>query len=220
MESSKSRYLRALRFGWLTGFYDSIVALPTRERVFKTKLIDQACIPSNGLVLDVGCGTGTLAIWVKQKVPNATVTGLDVDEKILEIAREKVEKEGFPIRFDRGMSNEMRYEESRFDRVLSSLFFHHLNKKDKQRTFEEIYRVLRPGGELHIADWGKARNVFMRGLFYIVQLLDGFETTSDNVEGLLPQMMTAAGFSNVGVCEEVQTVYGTIALYRGQKRFS
>jgi hypothetical protein len=57
----------------------------------------------------------------------------------------------------------------------------------------------------------------MRGLFYAVPLLDGFETTQDNVEGLLPQLFTEGGFQDVTLHEEFSTVYGTLALYQACK---
>ena len=104
-----------------------------------------------------------------------------------------------------------------FDRVVSSLFFHHLTRTDKERTIREVLRVLKPGGQLHVADWGKPTSRLMRRLFYAVQLLDGFETTQDNVEGLLPQLFTQGGFQDVTLHQKFSTVYGTLALYHAAK---
>ena len=76
-----------------------------------------------------------------------------------------------------------------FSGIVSSLLLHHLTTDSKRRTLEQAYLLLRPGGMLHIADWGQAQNALMRAAFLGVQLLDGFETTVDNVEGrLLPLM--------------------------------
>jgi len=51
---------------------------------------------------------------------------------------------------------------SSFDRVVSSLVFHHLTSENKRRTLVKVRELLRPGGELHIADWGRPHNALMR----------------------------------------------------------
>ncbi|MFU8821039.1 MAG: class I SAM-dependent methyltransferase [Gammaproteobacteria bacterium] len=91
---------------------------------------------------------------------------------------------GVEIVNDQGLSTELPHESESFDRVLSSLFFHHLSREDKGRTAKEVYRGLKPRGEFHIVDWGKAQNSLMRTLFWLVQLLDGLENTRDHVQGL------------------------------------
>lgn len=73
---------------------------------------------------------------------------------------------------------------------------------------------MRPGGVLHVADWGQAANPLMRVLFYLVQLLDGFKTTADNVAGRLPQFMRECGFVDVAETRRFATPLGTISLYR------
>lgn len=217
MEKNEAPYLPALRYAWLTRLYDPIVALTTRERLFKSRLIEQARIPEQADVLDVGCGTGTLAVMIKRRYPRATVTGIDADPHILAIAARKAQTHGTAVRFDRGYSYALPYDDDRFTRVLSSLFFHHLTRTHKERTFREIHRVLAPGGEFHVADWGQPRHLLARGLFLTIRLLDGFETTEDNVAGRLPRLMVAAGFKNVGVVGHVSTIYGTLTLYRARK---
>ncbi|MFT5132357.1 MAG: ubiquinone/menaquinone biosynthesis C-methylase UbiE [Gammaproteobacteria bacterium] len=217
MNKDDNTYIPALKFNWLTGIYDPVIALTTRERAFKTRLIKQAAIRDGHEVLDVGSGTGTLSIWIKKKTRAAYVTGLDGDEKILSIARRKAKKAGVDINFTHGMSYEMPYQDERFDRVLSSLFFHHLNTQNKERTFRECFRVIKPGGQLHIADWGKPANGLMRLLFYQIQLLDGFKTTEDNIRGYLPPLMRISGFENVEIFGEVSTIFGTMTLYRAIK---
>jgi ubiquinone/menaquinone biosynthesis C-methylase UbiE len=91
------------------------------------------------------------------------------------------------------MAFELPYPDASFDRVISSLLFHHLTRENKERTLREVFRVLRPGEELHVADWGKAQNWPMRVAFLLVQMLDGFETTADNVNGLLPELFAWPG---------------------------
>ncbi|MCZ6503066.1 MAG: class I SAM-dependent methyltransferase [Gammaproteobacteria bacterium] len=212
-----SEYIPALRYRWLTSLYDPIIAITTREKKFKKHLIDLADIKTNDAVLDVGCGTGTLAIGIKKTASGANVIGIDGDPEILELARRKAQKEKVEIVFDQGLSFDLPYQNSQFDRCLSSLFFHHLTLDNKLRTFREIHRVLKIGGQCHIADWGKPTNLFMRLLYYQIQVLDGFKTTRDNVEGQLPALMQSSGFSNILIKEELATIFGTMTLYSAKK---
>jgi len=207
----------ALGYRFLTALYDPVVALTVRERTFKSRLVAQAAIAPGHAVLDVGCGTGTLAVRIKRTVPGASVIGLDGDPTVLAIARRKAARAGVAVRFDEGYAYALPYPDAAFDRVLSSLFFHHLTRDAKQRTIAEVHRVLRPGGELHVADWGKASNALMRGLFYSVQLLDGFATTRDNVEGRLPALFARGGFEAVSEGEAIATIWGTLALYSARR---
>ena len=69
--SQAHSFVPALGFDWLTRFYDPFVGLLLRERTLKQRLIDQAGIKPGQEVLDLGCGTGTLAIMVKQACPGA-----------------------------------------------------------------------------------------------------------------------------------------------------
>ena len=108
----------------------------------------------------------------------------------------------------------MPYSESCFDRVLTSLVFHHLTAEQKHNSLVEIKRVLKPNGELHIADWGKASSILMRSLFFFVQLLDGFKTTNDNIKGLMPAYIENAGFKKVEIKKNYSTVFGTLTLYK------
>src|SRR4029078_7875318 len=98
--------------------------------------------------------------------------------------------------------------------LVASVVLHHLAPGAKRRALAEAFRVLVPGGELHVADWGRPQNALMRALFYGVQLLDGFATTAENVEGMLPELFREAGFRDVGETESFSTVLGTLALYR------
>lgn len=216
-QANPQQYIPALRFAWLTPAYDIVVRTTTRETSVKTALIEQAGISPGQRVLDLGCGTATLALWVKQRHPDAQVTGIDADPAALEIAARKARRSDVSIGLDPGFSFRLPYADASFDRVLSSLFFHHLTWADKQRTARELYRVLRPGGQLHVADWGRATGPVMRAAFVAIQLLDGFANTRDNVRGKLPALFDEAGFGGVAQTRTFPTVFGTLALYRAVK---
>ncbi len=212
MSGQNDAYIPALRYSWLTPFYDTVVRWTTRESTFKRALVNQVDIRPKHRLLDIGCGTATLTIDLKVACPDADVTGLDGDSGILQTAREKALVAGVLVSLEQGYSYALPYDDNSFDRVVSSLFFHHLTTENKRRTLVEIKRVLTPGGELHVADWGAAQNIVMRGMFFLVQFLDGFETTADNVQGRLPTLIGEAGFEDVRKTTELATPLGTIAL--------
>lgn len=211
------RYVPALGFKSLTRLYDPIVALTTREREVKQRLIEQAALRGGHRVLDLACGTGTLAIMMKRHVYDAAMEGVDGDAEILQRARRKARAQGVEVALSVGLSTALPFESRAFDRVLSSLFFHHLTSADKVRTVREVFRVLRPGGECHLADWGKPSGRLQRASFLIVRALDGFACTRDNVEGRLPALFTQAGFEDVQLRHEFTTMLGTMALISMRK---
>ena len=210
-------YLPALRFRALTRFFDPLLRVAMPEERLKRRLVEQARPAGASRILDVGCGTGTLAILVKQAAPGAEVVGLDADPEILEIAREKSERAGTEVRFVHGFSTALPFDDGTVDRVLSSLFFHHLEGEAKRHTAAEIARVLRPGGELHVADIGRPSDPLMRALVMQVRVFDGFEQTRDNVNGALPEIFAGAGLDEVSEGERFRTAVGTVALYRARR---
>jgi SAM-dependent methyltransferase len=210
-------YVPALGHHWLTPFYDVVVRATTRERRFKQALIRQACFVPGQRVLDLASGTGTLAIWIKQREPLLDVTGVDIDTAVLARAARKAKSANAAVNFTHALSYELPYPAAHFDRVVSSLFFHHLSWQNKTRTAQELFRVLKPGGELHVADWGRPANLLMRGLFLMIRCLDGFEATRDNAAGRLVSLFEGAGFVDVSERRTFSTIFGTLALYRGVK---
>ena len=209
-------YIPALKYNWLTKFYDGLIENFLRENFFKTALLNQATIPNPKSIIDIGSGTGTLTLMLHKKFPDATIAGIDGDENIIRIANKKNTGLG-KVYFQQGMSYNLPFEEHTAHIITSSLMLHHLTDADKLKTLKESLRVLKPKGEILIADWGKPSNPLMRLLFYIVQLLDGFETTTSNTKGMVAEYMKRSGFSNVTVCQKIDTALGTIDIYKGLK---
>lgn len=192
--------------------------LTTRESSFKAALVSQLALRGDERVLDIGCGTATLTLMLKRRFPDAQVSGADGDPEILRIARAKALQANQQVELHEAMAQALPFPGEHFDCVVSSLFFHHLDRPEKLASLAEVHRVLKPGGELHIADWGRATGPFTRAAFLPVQLLDGFPNTSDNVNGLLPHLMAHTGFESPQETGRFVTVFGNVALYRARKR--
>ncbi len=120
------KYIPALGFHSLTRLYDALIKCFMPESGFKRRLVNQAKIRKNDRILDLGCGTGTLTILIKQLYPDTEVFGVDADEKVLQIAEEKAAKAGAHLRLNQGMAIQLPYQDHSFQRVLSSLVIHHL----------------------------------------------------------------------------------------------
>ena len=207
-----SRYIPALSFKWLTPVYDPLLKWVMREETFKLKLIQQASIQPRMKVLDLGCGTGTLTLMIKRAHPTAEVTGMDGDPEVLDIARDK--SRGTEIQWDEGLATSPPYPDSVFDRVVTSLVIHHLATDDKRRTFKEIYRVLKPQGELHVLDFGPPHSSITR---IMTKYMRRLEETADNFDGLIPLFVTEAGFRSVREAEHLVTVFGPLSMWRAVK---
>jgi ubiquinone/menaquinone biosynthesis C-methylase UbiE len=218
MEMHEHGYLPALRFHSLTRFYDPIVRVTTREAEFKRRLLAQAAIDPGDRVLDLGCGTGTLAIAAKRAQPAAEVIGLDADADILERAHRKASAARLEIEFVRGLSTQLPFPDGSVNRVLATLFFHHLDAHAKRDTIEEVARVLRPGGELHVADWGAPAGALMSLLAWQIRLLDGLEPTRENLAGELPRLFESGGLRDSAETGQLATLFGTLCLYSARRR--
>jgi ubiquinone/menaquinone biosynthesis C-methylase UbiE len=208
------KYIPALSYDRLTPLFDPVLRRTMRELELKRRLIDQARIEPGQRVLDLGCGTATLAILIKQIHPDAIVVGLDGDPKILAIAEAKAAKAGVDLTLDRGLAFEMPYPDQSFDRVVSSLVIHHLITENKRRAFKEVYRVLRPGGELNVLDFGRPHNFYTSIVSLLIRRL---EEATDNVQGSLPAMIRDTGFDQVEVTQRFTTIFGSLSLYQASQ---
>jgi ubiquinone/menaquinone biosynthesis C-methylase UbiE len=216
MQNPADHYVPALSHNWLTPLYDPVIRWTMPELRIKRELVRQLRIKAGHRVLDLGCGTATLTLLAKKTHPNASLVGLDGDAKILAIASRKAKEAGLGVSFDQGMAFSLPYADASYDRVMSSLVFHHMTRINKTKTLLEAHRVLRAGGELHIADYGKPQNVLMAIASLPGRLFDG-KTTADNVKGLLPELIRQAGFLEVCESARFSSAFGTVSLYSGRK---
>jgi ubiquinone/menaquinone biosynthesis C-methylase UbiE len=149
---ARRTYLPAAGRDAFLPLYDFITKLTGADEARRI-LLDQAELRPGQRVLDVGCGTGSLTMLLKQLHPEIEVVGLDPDPKALSRATRKAQRAATFPEFDQGFSDELQYPANSFDHVFSSFMFHHLPADRKAGTLGEIRRVLKPGGDLHMLDF-------------------------------------------------------------------
>ena len=212
--TSDTTYTPALGRPELSGLYDAAISLLTRERRWREALLRQIAPRAGDVILDVGCGTGTLAVLIKQAAAAADVTGLDPDPDILERAGRKAANAGVSIAFNQGFARDAAVVgDGDLTKAVSSLVFHQTPLAEKRAGLAAMFRALRPGGELHVADYGLQRAPLMRLLFRLVQNLDGVTNTEPNARGVLPELMAEVGFEAVEERQVIPTPTGSISLY-------
>lgn len=213
----KKEFIPALAFNRLTDLYDLAIKFTMPEKKFRTKLIDIIKPNDNESILEFGFGTGQNIILAHQRNNKSKFAGVDIDPKVKKIAENKMNKLGIALNLDLYDGKTFPYVDNSFDKVFSSLVFHHLDKETKLTSLKEINRVLKSNGQLIIGDWGKAKSRPMRIAFYLVQFIDGFKTTNDNVNGLLPKYIEKAGFKNVDEIDFINTTIGSYSYYSATK---
>lgn len=146
--------------------YDLLIKLVTlgREQAMRERMLDLGRVSSGEFVLDVGCGTGTLAIAAKRRVGDGgTVHGIDPSVEMIERARKKATRAHSGAVFRVAHAESLPFETSHFDVVLSTVMLHHLPRAVRAQAIQEMRRVVKPGGRILIVDFG-ARTSQHRGL--------------------------------------------------------
>ena len=137
--------------------YDLLVWLLMfgRERAFREAMLRLAHIKMGESVLDVGCGTGSLAIAAKRQVgTNGDVYGVDASEEMIARAEKKARKAGVEVAFKKGFAQSLPFADAQFDVVLTTVMLHHLPRKARQELASEMRRILKPGGRVLAIDFG------------------------------------------------------------------
>ncbi len=180
----------------LTPFYDFLSALLGYGDTQRNNVIDLLNLKENENLLDVGCGTGSLALMAKKRMRSLKIVGIDVDQKALGLAEQKFVKEKLDGEFIKTSADELPFEDAHFDAVVSTLAFHHLPTAVKAGALKEISRVLKPHGRFLLVDFGKAEGIF-KFLFFLEKLfrIPEAKTAKDNMEGRIPHYLERAGFT-------------------------
>jgi len=208
---AERRYLPGMDLGWLLPLYDPFTRLIGIHAAHQ-ELAAQAELESARRVLEIGCGTGNLALSVKQIRPQLEVVGLDPDPRALARATRKASRAGLMLRVDLGFADQLPYPDESFDRVLSSLMFHHLEADLRVASLREVRRVLRPGRSLHLMDFGG--DYHLDGL---ARLARRSHTLKDNWDGRIPVLMREAGFSDATETGQLTKRIGRLTYYRATR---
>jgi ubiquinone/menaquinone biosynthesis C-methylase UbiE len=179
LAESRRAFVPGMGVAWLLPLYDPLTRLLRLDRARRDLLV-QANLQPGQRVLDIGCGTGSLAVLIKQLHPEVEVVGLDPDEKALARARRKARRAGVAIQFDLSFADDLAYAAASFDRVFSSFMFHHLDRDVKRATLGEVRRVLKDDGELRLLDFGPHSH----------------RRLHDNEESTVVALMTEAGLTD------------------------
>jgi len=213
------KFVPALGKSSLTGSYDRVLAVMSRERRWRSALLNLMAPSDEDSIVDFGAGTGTLCIGLKQRAPACSLIGIDPDPEVLAIARAKAEVQGVAIEWRQAMGDRSGdfVADGSATKAVSSLVLHHCDLPMKQNILRAMARVLQPGGRLFIADYGLQRTLGMRASFLLVQAFDGWKTTGQNARGILPRLIADAGFIQVVENLVVPTPTGSISLYTARK---
>lgn len=173
-------------------------------------LIEQARLSCGLDVLEIGCGTGTVAIRIAKDYPQVRVTAIDPDSLALARAKRKAARARVSIAFRHGFGEDLPFEDRSFDRVFSSMMFHHLRHDVRASVLSEIHRVLRPGGRLELLDFAGGAHTAL------AQLLHGNQLNAAAEERLL-RRLGEAGLTDATRIRSRRTAVGTVAYYEAAR---
>jgi ubiquinone/menaquinone biosynthesis C-methylase UbiE len=146
------------RYDAMIGFFDTLM-FRGALRALRQKSIDLARLQLGERALDVGCGTGTLALEIQRRVgPTGHVAGIDPGPAQIARARAKAAQSRLPVAFQPGVIERLPFDDQTFDVVFATLMMHHLPAPLKRQGLAEIARVLKPGGRLVIADFPRKQD--------------------------------------------------------------
>jgi ubiquinone/menaquinone biosynthesis C-methylase UbiE len=160
-------------------------------------------------IIDLGCGTGSSTIMLKQAFPNAEVVGLDLSPQMLVMAEYKAQQTGLNIKWLHGLAEATNLPDNEFDLVTASLLFHETPPHIAQAILHEAYRLLAPGGQVTILD---GHQKTLRRSAWLTEIFEE-PYINDYAQGSIDAWLGAAGFARV----RTEDVWWTNQLSTGVK---
>jgi ubiquinone/menaquinone biosynthesis C-methylase UbiE len=214
-EQSTAEFVPAAGRAGFTKAYDAVIAITGRETKMRVSLFDAVEAAVAGIsaprIVELGCGTGSVSIPLAKRLPHATVIGVDIDRQALAIARSKPASD--LVNWAQGTATDPPQITSGADAVIISLVLHHLKPQDQPRALGAAREALKPGGTIHVIDWGIPRGPLPRAGFPVLQMIDGKENTDPLGKGLLPRLLSEAKFSEPRKLHRFGTVWGSVEQY-------
>lgn len=204
-------YVPAAGFKALTGLYDPIMALTMRENLWRPMVAKRLAetLDQGSSIVEVGTGTGTLAMQIAAQIPGVDLVAVDGDPDALEIARGKDPEAS--VRWIEGRAERLPIGDDSAGGCVISLVLHHLGPDEKRQALVEARRVLVPGGRLVVVDFGRPRLPAAPG-FLALRFIDGFPNTAEHARGRIPTLIEGAGFSYLELLGRFNTAWGTVEL--------
>jgi ubiquinone/menaquinone biosynthesis C-methylase UbiE len=189
-------------------YYDFTVNMITlgKAQALRKMTVEQALIKSSDSVLDVGCGTGEVTLLAKTRAKEGKTYGIDPAPEMIAVARNKAARKKLDVDFRVGVIEALPFADSSIDVVTSSLMMHHLPEDLKVRGLAEIYRVLKPGGRLLIADFMRPTGSLLNHLFIAFTRHQGLKSGIEDLQMLLKN----AGFSQTAQLNETILLIGFV----------
>ena len=212
-----SSYIPPLRFQVLTPAYDWLVRWTSAEAHYRRTMIQALSSRRFSLLVDLGCGTGTLVLALAKAFPHARLAAIDADTTALAIAATKLRASSASAALLHGDARSLPFPDGTIDAFTSSLFFHHLDDSGKWLVLREVRRCLTPGGTFVVADWDRADSFLRRVMFNSVRGLDGFDVTQVHARGEFGEVLESAGFETVNK-SPVPAMLGQISVWTCTKR--
>lgn len=207
--AAKHDYIPAFGKDALLPFYDLLTRVLGMSRAYD-ELVAHAELADGLRVLEIGCGTGNVTVRAKRAAPGADVVASDPDPLALARAQRKARRLT-GIRFERAYAQQLPFADGEFDRALSSMMLHHLDDDVKAGALAEVYRVLRPGGSLHIVDIG-GHTTGHHGL--AARWMKDNPHAAGNLGDAIPRVLRSVGFECTAVGTRRNRFIGQLTFYR------